>query len=92
MHRTKIWILVSSFCLGFSCTDQEDEGDNLRAGGATTVFVENSNSFQFPAPNLSPSELELHRLGDQAFEGIFVTAPAIVNGGLGPVFNQASCA
>ncbi len=75
-----------------NCSDPEEPVQRfLLAGGKTTVFVENSNSFQFPAPNLNPNELEKHRLGDQAFEASFVTAPSTVNSGLGPLFNQNSC-
>ncbi len=66
-------------------------GDEVLAGGDTTIFSETSNAFATPAPNLTPENLELHLVGDAAFEDTFVTAPAIVNGGLGPVFNESSC-
>lgn len=44
------------------------------------------------APGLSDAEAREHRLGDAGFEAVFVTPPAIVNSGLGPVFNNTSCA
>lgn len=91
MLQREFWIIT--FTIGFflSCTKNEEEPLNVLAGGKTTVFVENSNSFQFPAPNLTIEELEQHRLGDQAFEAIFVTAPSTNNSGLGPLFNQSAC-
>lgn len=71
---------------------QQEAGPNpYMAGGATTVFVTGSNAYSMPAPNLSASALATHLEGDMAFEQTFVTAPAPVNSGLGPVFNNTSC-
>ncbi|MGB5023735.1 MAG: di-heme oxidoredictase family protein, partial [Saprospiraceae bacterium] len=92
MPQKEFWILTFAIGCLLSCKEYEEETLNILAGGKTTVFVENSNSFQFPAPNLTIEELEQHRLGDQAFEAIFVTAPATNNSGLGPLFNQSACA
>jgi CxxC motif-containing protein (DUF1111 family) len=64
----------------------------LLAGGETTVFNRTSHGLEQPAANLSEAELEEHIEGDRAFEAVFVTAPAPVNSGLGPLFNNASCA
>ena len=44
-----------------------------------------------PIPTLSPDELDKFFAGDFAFEQVFVTAPADVNPGLGPVFSHTSC-
>lgn len=68
-----------------------DLNDRLMAGGETTVFLATSNAFSTPAPNLDPQSLGLHLSGDVQFESIFVTAPANVNSGLGPIFNNSSC-
>ncbi|MEO7995321.1 MAG: di-heme oxidoredictase family protein, partial [bacterium] len=62
------------------------------SGGDTTVYLENSAAFESPAANLTPAHLETHVFGDEAFEAAFVTAPALVNPGLGPLFNASSCA
>lgn len=67
------------------------EAERRRAGGATTVMDATSFAFSMPAPNLLGERLDLHLDGDLAFEQTFVTSPADVNPGLGPVFNQASC-
>jgi CxxC motif-containing protein (DUF1111 family) len=64
---------------------------NPFSGGATTVENRTSQGFGQPAPNLSKAELDLHIEGDRAFEATFVTPPAPVNAGLGPLFNNASC-
>jgi CxxC motif-containing protein (DUF1111 family) len=66
-------------------------GDEALAGGDTTIESATSNAFSTPAPNLTAEALDLHFLGDAAFDNTFVTAPAIVNAGLGPVFNESSC-
>ncbi len=61
------------------------------AGGDLTVTVTSSEAYAIPAPNLSPERLEKHLAGDLDFEAKFVTAPAPVNPGLGPHFNNVSC-
>lgn len=61
------------------------------AGGDTTVFDASSHAFSTPAPNLSDAALEKHLDGDAEFEAAFVTAPAAVNPGLGPIYNNISC-
>ncbi len=65
--------------------------NNEFSGGDTTVFVQSSSAFGNPAPNLSPEGVARHLLGDSEFEQSFVTAPALINGGLGPAFNNNSC-
>lgn len=44
-----------------------------------------------PAPGLSEDEDLLHRKGDRAFEEKFVSAPSVINPGLGPTYNNTSC-
>lgn len=63
----------------------------INSGGATTVNESDNTAFSRPAPNLSAASLEEHNAGDTDFEAAFVTAPAAVNSGLGPLFNNASC-
>lgn len=66
-------------------------GPSPLSGGDTTVENRTSKGFSQPAPHLSQQELDLHIDGDRAFEATFVTPPAPVNAGLGPLFNNASC-
>jgi len=63
-----------------------------RAGGSTTIQNRSSRAYEQPAPNLDDYWAEFHAVGDLAFEAAFVTAPANVNPGLGPLFNGTSCA
>ena len=63
----------------------------IRAGGDTSVNNRTSFAFEDPAPNLSEENLEKHLDGDLEFGNVFVTAPAPVNPGLGPLFNNVSC-
>lgn len=75
-------------------TETEDEpGDaaSARAGGDTSVDNRTSFAFEQPADNLSDENLERHLEGDVEFGNVFVTAPAPVNPGLGPLFNNVSC-
>ena len=67
------------------------EDDPILAGGETTVFRATPESFATPAPNLEGGRLTLHLDGDFEFEQKFVTAPAAVNSGLGPLFNRTAC-
>ena len=60
-------------------------------GGATTFNSIFSGSFEQPSSNLSFNELAQHAAGDGDFSNNFVTSPAIINPGLGPVFNHISC-
>jgi CxxC motif-containing protein (DUF1111 family) len=91
MNRNTAWILALTMLLA-ACQDEAIELSAPRAGGDTTIDDQTTNAFSNPAPNLSPEALEQHLAGDVAFEATFVTAPAIVNPGLGPVFNNRSCA
>jgi CxxC motif-containing protein (DUF1111 family) len=71
-----------------------ENAENLEAplaGGETTVADRTSHAFQNPAPNLSSEELDRHLAADVVFEATYVTAPAEVNPGLGPVYNNTAC-
>jgi CxxC motif-containing protein (DUF1111 family) len=67
------------------------EHDETLSGGQLTVLDATSAAYSLPAPGLSQESLARHIAGDRAFEAQFVTAPAPVNPGLGPVFNNNSC-
>jgi CxxC motif-containing protein (DUF1111 family) len=65
--------------------------DERLSGGMATVFDESSKAFTHAADGLNTRDERVHEIGDAAFEQTFVTAPAPVNSGLGPVFNNVSC-
>ena len=71
--------------------EKEDRSDKALSGGETTVFDATSHAFSTPAPNLSADGLAKHLEGDVEFEAAFVTVPAEVNPGLGPVYNNIAC-
>ncbi|MGB3535286.1 MAG: di-heme oxidoredictase family protein [Microcoleaceae cyanobacterium] len=61
------------------------------AGGETTVINRTSSAYEQPSAGLGEINAERHVDGDLAFDAVFVTAPARVNPGLGPLFNNSSC-
>ncbi len=95
-HRSYILVLLYSLiaaCDSDNLTDSDkiDVSDKRLSGGDTTVFDATSHAFSTPAPNLSADGLAKHLAGDVEFEAVFVTVPAEVNPGLGPVYNNISC-
>ncbi len=95
MKKAVLFKLILFTVLIASCKKkpiiQSYENPRYLAGGETTVFQNNSFAYSSPAENLSGTNLAQHLAGDLAFEQAFVTAPATVNQGLGPVFNNNSC-
>lgn len=85
-------VLLAS-CSETATAPPDDTPDEtyLAAGGATTISLASSHAYSQPAPNLSAASMALHLDGDRSFEQTFVTAPAGVNAGLGPQYNNVSC-
>lgn len=98
--RSTASFIILTVVLLSSCSRNEEtivSNENLDdaafySGGGTTVFNDGSSAFENPSSNCNAQEFSLHAEGDVLFEATFVTAPSIVNSGLGPVFNQNSCA
>jgi CxxC motif-containing protein (DUF1111 family) len=86
-----LFLAASAVALLLSFWLSANSSKNYRAGGATTFYDRSSHSFSQPAPGLKAKELDLHMQGDVTFDAVFVTAPAPVNPGLGPLFNNTSC-
>lgn len=61
------------------------------SGGTQTVFDAGAGAFGHAFPDLSEQAQRLHSIGDVQFGRTFVSAPATINPGLGPVFNSVSC-
>lgn len=72
-------------------TFNEKEYDPRLSGGAATVFDETSKAFGHMIDGMNANDQHAHEVGDKAIEQTFVTAPAPVNSGLGPVFSNVSC-
>jgi CxxC motif-containing protein (DUF1111 family) len=68
-----------------------DQYDDRLSGGIGTVFDATSKAFQNALPNMSAYDQHVHGVGDAFFSQSFVTAPAPINSGLGPIFNNTSC-
>ncbi len=69
----------------------EADFDPRLSGGLATVFDESSKAFGHNVEGMNGNDQYTHDLGDHAVEQTFVTAPAPVNSGLGPVFSNVSC-
>jgi CxxC motif-containing protein (DUF1111 family) len=69
----------------------ENDYDSSLSGGAATVFDETSKAFGHNIDGLNANDLHAHEVGDRAVEQTFVTAPASLNSGLGPIFSNVSC-
>ena len=68
------------------------EARTALSGGATTIFKDDADAFETPAPNLSGDHLERHEVGDEGFGRAHVAGAGDgTNGGLGPVFDNESC-
>lgn len=97
IFKTVFLLLLCVAALHYlSCVKEDNEdlpdlSGRLYAGGATTIFSQTSNAYRTPASGLTKDELARHLAGDLQFESVFVTAPAGVNPGLGPIFNHNSC-
>ena len=69
----------------------EADYDPRLSGGIATVFDETSQALSHDVPGLNARDLLIHNLGDNSVGQTFVTAPAPVNSGLGPIFSNVSC-
>jgi CxxC motif-containing protein (DUF1111 family) len=61
------------------------------SGGKQTVFNTGVGAFGSAFPVMDGFKQSVHDVGDAAFEAMFVASPAVLNGGLGPVYNSNSC-
>lgn len=66
--------------------------DEWRSGGEQTVFDQSSSAFGHAFSTLNETLERVHEIGDVQFGSTFVSAPAPINPGLGPIFNNVGCA
>jgi CxxC motif-containing protein (DUF1111 family) len=72
--------------------DSTSAGADVNSGGALMTVVDaTSRAFQRPGTSLTSDRLAAHVDGDAVFEDVFVPAPAPVNPGLGPRYDNISC-
>ena len=65
--------------------------DDRLSGGDETIFDATSKAFGGMYPTISGYDEHVHILGDLIFNQSFVTAPAPIHSGLGPIFNNTAC-
>ncbi len=79
----------------YSCIEPaertETPADEWFAGGSQTIFTTGTGAFSSAFPNINANRSKVHGTGDAAFGATFVSAPAPINPGLGPIFNNVSC-
>lgn len=96
-EKTIIWIaaFAAGTILVCSCIEPDDRtetpADEWLAGGSQTIFDRGVSAFSTEFPDLVGIRPRVHAIGDGAFGATFVSAPAPVNPGLGPIFNNVSC-
>ena len=97
MKRSIVVVIIFLFLFGAqSCRKaevlSESEWNEWLSGGKQTLFDESAGAFSSIFPEISAHNAMIHEIGDKAFEATFVSAPAPLNSGLGPIFNNVSCA
>ncbi len=75
-------------------TNNSDWMSEVLSGGETTFMSKSPSvrSFQNPASNLKPDQIEQHLVGDALFEKKFTDDLTRPEYGLGPAYNNVSCA
>ncbi len=94
IKKMKNLFYIFTLTLLISCGKEnikDNEDSEEFPGGATTYTSIFSGSFEQPSTNMNAAEIARHAAGDAGFERIFVTSPAPVNQGVGPIFNHVSC-
>jgi CxxC motif-containing protein (DUF1111 family) len=99
MRRLKIYrgagIAIGLLITAYACVDPDTENASTSSewlsGGSQTVFDNGAGAFSAAFPSMTSAHDAVHEVGDVGFSQTFVTAPALVNPGLGPIFNNVSC-
>jgi CxxC motif-containing protein (DUF1111 family) len=70
---------------------EEANKNEWYSGGIQTVFDQGASAFSAEFPIIDAHKSKMHEIGDVAFEATFVSGDALINGGLGPIYNNVSC-
>lgn len=89
--------LFAAALVFFGCHKPDEitkiELDERMSGGLlATTFDAGVSAYGQPVSGLSPRDEQVFAFGDKMFETQFVQGPAPVFSGLGPLYNQTSCA
>lgn len=82
--------IVQFGCSKFDTSYSSPDTDWL-SGGQQTAYDAGSGSFGHMFPVLPESLGRVHEVGDVQFGATFISAPAPLNPGRGPLFNNVSC-
>ena len=87
--------VVSAILFAEACrkpeAETEDQYNEWLSGGSQTVFNTGGGAFGVPFAGMTETGDFNHEVGDGAFSSTFVSAPAPLHQGLGPVYNSVSC-
>lgn len=93
--RIKLSLSVFVLVAIVSCRKYDDsfvsDDEEWFSGGSQTFFDATVSGFDHPFNGMTEAQLFVHEVGDKAFDASFVTAPAPLNSGLGPIYNNVSC-
>ena len=102
MYRSKTLATLAfsvagiSFIIFQSCRKpqelKEDDLNEWYSGGKQTVFISGSSAFSQEFNGLSAEKSALHGEGDHLFGATFNSDPNQLFHGLGPIYNNVSCA
>jgi CxxC motif-containing protein (DUF1111 family) len=88
-------IAIGLLVVAYACVEPDTENptsySEWLSGGSQTIFENGAGAFSSAFPSMSAAHEHVHEVGDGAFSQTFVTAPAPINPGLGPIFNNVSC-
>jgi CxxC motif-containing protein (DUF1111 family) len=87
--------ILISFVVLVSCRKYDEtytnEQEEWFSGGSQTFFDYTTTGFDHSFNGMNEKQNFMHEVGDKAFDASFVTAPAPLNSGLGPLYNNVSC-
>ncbi|MFT3902065.1 MAG: di-heme oxidoredictase family protein [Niabella sp.] len=79
-------------CSKFDGRENDNPDSEWLSGGTQTAFDESSGAYGHAFTGMPDYLKRVHEIGDGQFNAIFVSAPAPLNPGKGPIFNNLSCA
>lgn len=95
LYKTFTVLAIGLVLAPFACTRPDDSyhspAEEWLSGGQQTVYDEGSNAFSHAFPVLAENFERVHEVGDAQFGATFVSPPAALNPGRGPIFNNVSC-
>lgn len=87
------WLAVVVMAMSGMAQAQAPADDRALSGGASTVFVRDSEAYSQPLPGLDRETTAALNMGRRLFRHVWPVAPTSRRGpdGLGPLFNRNAC-